>query len=132
MNAQRALPMYDQEPPAPRVHKRARQTSREVYRVARAQDIQRAKTGKETRKAQVLRNLAAYWNRFQRSPTALELLAWMQERGERVRDVNDVRPKLHYLFKDGLVESAGTRRCIITGKNVHTWRVREAGSREGR
>jgi len=111
-----------------RPRKRQRQTAREVYRVQRAEDVAKRKAGKEDRQAQVLRCLAAHWNLNQFSPTAKELFAWMVERGERVNDMNDVRPKLFYLVERGLVESAGTRPCRITTRTVHIWRVREAGS----
>lgn len=131
VSSQPALPMFGQDTPR-KVWKRQRQTAREVYRRQRADDTTRAAAGRETRKGQVLRCLAAYWNRFQVSPTALELLAWMLSSGERVRDVNDVRPKLHYLFKDGLVEPRAKRTCSVSGMTVWTWAVREAGSREPR
>ena len=113
-----------------RPRKRQRQTAREVYRRQRAEDVKRAKAGKETRQAQVLRCLAAYWNQRQVSPTASELLAWMLARGERVKDCNDVRPKLFYLVKKGLVEARGKRPCGVSKKTVHTWAVREIGSQE--
>lgn len=116
----------------PRVHKRQRQTARAVYWQQRAVDIQKAKAGKETREGQVLRCLAAWWNRFQTSPTALELLAWMRDCGEPVFDVNSIRPRLRELFEIGVIESAGKRRCVVSGKTVHVWRVREIGSVEQR
>lgn len=127
---QRALPFYGQDPPTPRTHKRQRQTAREVYRRARDRDKVKAEAGQETREEQVLRCLAAYWNRFQASPTALELLAWMRECGEPVFDVNSIRPRLKELVDDGLVEPRAKRKCIVSGQTVWTWAVREVGSVE--
>jgi len=133
VNQQRAFPeFYDVPPAAPAPHKLVRQTSREVYRRQRAIDAVKAAHGIETREGQVLRCLAAWWNRFQTTPTALELLAWMKERDEPLFDVNSIRPRLTELLERGLIEPAGKRRCIVSGKTVHTWRVREAGSTEPR
>lgn len=111
-----------------RPHKRQRKVAREIYRRQRTEDAVKAEQGRETRQGQVLRCLSHFWNRRQYSPTALELLAFMQANGERVRDANDVRPKLFYLEQKGLVEKAGERACRVTGQVVMTWRVKEAGS----
>lgn len=113
-------------------HKRQRQTAREVYRVQRAKDQQRKDAGLETREAQVLRCLSAFWNRHQYSPTALELLAWMRAKGERVFDVNSVRPRIKALVDAGLVEPRFRLRCTVSGQKVWTWAVREMGSKEPR
>lgn len=129
---QGALPIYDQVPPEPRVHKRQRQTAREVYKVRRGDDKRKKAAGEETRTGQVLRCLAAWWNRFNTSPTALELLNWMRERGEPVFDVNSIRPRLKELVDQGLVEPRAKRQCIVSGQTVWTWAVREAGSEEPR
>lgn len=131
MNQQRALPIYDQAPPARKVWKRQRQTAREVYRRQRAIDLEKQQAGKETREAQVLRCLAAWWNCYQTSPTALELLAWMQERGEHVFDCNSIRPRITKLVELGLVEARSKRRSVVSGETVRTWSVREAGSERG-
>ena len=111
-----------------RPHKRARQTSRAIYRRQRDEDTRRQAEGRETRKAMVLRCLAAYWNRYQESPTARELFAWMQGQGEPVDDINSVRPKLFYLEQDGLIEARGERVCAESGERVRTWAVKELGS----
>ena len=124
--------LYDAGVDARRPHKRARQTSREVYRRQRSVDQARAAAGKETRLAAVLRVLAAYWNRFQSSVTGYELLRYGQEHGESWLDVNSVRPKLTRLFQCGLIEPRAPRRCRVTGKLVRTWAVREIGSLETR
>jgi len=134
---QRALPMFGQpepiETPAPKVWKRQRQTAREVYRVRRAQDIAKAEAGQETREGQVLRLLAAHWNHTQHSPTARELFVWaVNVRGERLDDINSIRPRLTALVESRLVETRAKRRCAVSGKTVTTWAIREAGSREPR
>jgi len=118
--------------PRPRAHKRQRQSAREVYRQQRAVDVTKAARGQETREGQVLRTLAAHWNATQRSPTALELLEWARARGERVFDVNSIRPRLNELVARGLVEPRAKRRCTVSGKTVWTWAVREIGSQEPR
>jgi hypothetical protein len=116
--------------PAPRLHKAARQTSRQIYRDQRARDRVREAAGVETRRGRVLRVLAAYWNRWQRSPTASELYTYAAQHGEPFRNVAEVRPRLTELVRGGLVEPRGPRRCTITGAVVRTWAVREIGSRE--
>lgn len=133
MTRQAALPIYGQnEPPPRRLHKAQRQTARMAYQLKRDQDQAKAKAGKETREGQVLRCLAAWWNRYQTSPTALELLNWMREQGESVFDVNSIRPRLKKLVDQGLVEPRVKRRCIVSGHTVWTWAVREIGSVEPR
>jgi sulfur relay (sulfurtransferase) DsrC/TusE family protein len=110
-------------PRVSRPHKAQRSTARAAYARQRAQDEAKRQAGKETREGQVLRCLAAFWNRFQHSPTARELLAWMQRQGEPVDDVNSCRPRLTYLCERGLVEAAAKRKCAVSGVLVHTWRV---------
>jgi len=112
-----------------RPHKRQRQSAREIYRRKRDEDIVAAKQNEETREGMVLRCLAAHWNRYQESPTARELFAWMKARGERVDDINSVRPRLTKLVDElGLVEIAGKRVCRQSGEKVSTYRVREMGT----
>lgn len=111
-----------------RPRKLQRQTARAVYARQRDDDRAKAAAGKETREGQVLRCLAAWWNRYQTSPTALELLAWMRANGEPVFDANSVRPRLTRLTELGLVTPGEKRACRISGKFVHVWKVREAGS----
>lgn len=126
--------MYDAPAPdAPRPHKRQRATARAVYHRQRAIDEEKQANGKgETRKAQVLRLLARFWNVHQYSPTALELLEWARLQGEKLFDVNSIRPKLFYLEKDGLVEVRAKRKCTVSKLTVQTWAVREIGSQEAR
>lgn len=119
-------------PNVPRRHKAARQTARDVYRRRRSVDQARERAGIETSCGRVLRILAGYWNRFQHSPTALELLAYGQARGERLVDVNSVRPRIRELVQAGLVEPRAKRRCQVSGQLVWTWAVREAGSKAPR
>lgn len=129
---QAALPMYESPPPARRVWKRQRSTARETYRRQRAEDVAKAEAGKETREGQVLRCLAWHWNVTQSSPTALELLAWMRDKGEPVFDANSVRPRLTKLVQQGLVRPGTKRTCRVSGETVWTWKVRETGDQEPR
>lgn len=110
--------------------KRQRSTARAAYAEQRARDQVRAAAGRETREGQVLRLLAGYWNRYQVSPTALELLEYARERGEAVFDVNSIRPRINELVANGLVEARSKRKCSVSGKTVLTWGVREVGSKE--
>lgn len=121
---------FDLPAPARRPHKRQRSTAREVYRRQRAEDVAKAAEGKETREGQVLRCLAWHWNVTQQSPSALELLAWMREKGEPVFDANSVRPRLTKLVSRGLVRPGEKRTCRVSGETVLTWKVREAGDQE--
>lgn len=118
--------------PSVRVHKRQRQTARAQYHRQRAIDEEKQVEGgkAETRAQQVLRILAAYWNAKQESPTALELLEWGRQQGERLFDVNSIRPRLFALHETGLIEARSKRRCKVSGVLVHTWAVREIGSGE--
>jgi hypothetical protein len=115
-----------------RLHKPARQTSREIYRRQRDADQVREAAGLETRRGRVLWLLAAFWNRWQRSPTASELFAFAAERNEPFRNVAELRPRLTELVRAGLIEPRGKRRCIVTGAVVHVWAIREIGSQEPR
>lgn len=113
--------------------KRQRQTAREVYSVRREQDKANAEAGHETREGQVLRLLAAHWNYTQCSPTARELFVWaVNVRKEQLDDINSIRPRITALVEAGLVEPRDKRRCAVSGKTVHTWAVREIGSKEAR
>ncbi len=115
-------------------HKRQRQTARASYHRQRAIDEEKQVEGHraETRTQQVLRILAAYWNAKQQSPTSLELLEWGRQKGERLFDVNSIRPRLKELFDAGLIEARSRRKCSVSGVLVHTWSVREIGSQEQR
>lgn len=109
--------------------KRQRATARAIYALQRAVDRAKAEAGQETREGQALRLLAWHWNATQESPTALELLAWARAHGEHLFDINSLRPRLTALVESGLVESAGKRRCGVSGKTVHTWRVCDVGGK---
>lgn len=108
-----------------KVHKRQRGTAVAVHNLKRDEDKKKAAAGEETREAQVLRCMDAYWNRFQRRPTALELLRWMKNKGERVFDINSIRPRITWLVKNGLAEKKTKRRCRVSGQLVWTWGARE-------
>lgn len=117
-----------------KVWKRQRQTARAQYHRQRAIDEEKQVEGHqaETRCQQVLRILAAYWNAKNESPTALELLEFGRQRGERLFDVNSIRPRLFELVETNLIEARGKRKCRVSGVMVHTWAVREMGSAEPR
>jgi hypothetical protein len=119
-------------PRVPRAHKRARSTSREVYRLQRAADVARAKAGRETRTGQALRILAWHWNVTQQSPTALELFDWGVAHGESLFNAASFRPRLTWLLAHGLIEPRARRTCAISGQRAWTWAVREMGSKEPR
>ena len=119
-------------PRIPQAHKRARQTSREVYRLQRDKDKARAAAGRETRAGQALRILAWRWNVTQTSPTALELFEWGVAHGERLFNAAAFRPRLNQLLKLGLIEPRSRRTCAISGSLASTWAVREIGSEEPR
>lgn len=119
-------------PRAPRQHKRARQTSRECYRLQRARDEARAKAGHETRAGQALRILAWHWNVTQTSPTSLELFDWAVAHGEKLFNAASFRPRLNWLLQHGLIEPRAKRKCAISGALASTWGVREIGSAEPR
>lgn len=108
-----------------KAHKRQRATAVAVHNLKRDEDKKKAAAGQETREAQVLRCMDAYWNRFQRRPTALELMRWMKNKGERVFDVNSIRPRITKLVSQRLVESKGKRPCRVSGQTVCTWGARE-------
>jgi hypothetical protein len=130
--APQQLGLLDRVARQERPWKRQRQTAREVYRQVRERDQARAAAGKETREAQALRLLAWHWNATQQSPTARELFEWAKAKGQRLDDINSIRPRLHALVEQGLVAPGAKRRCEVSGKTVHTWHVREAGELKGR
>lgn len=117
-----------------RVHKAQRSTAKASYHRQRAIAEEQQTEGHkaETRSQQVLRILAAYWNAKQHSPTALELLEWGRQKGERLFDVNSIRPRLRELFDAGLIDTRAKRKCAVSGVVVFTWAVREIGSKEPR
>lgn len=123
-----------QDAPPVRVHKRQRSTARAHYHRQRAIDEEKQVEGgqAETRCQQVLRLLAAHWNAKQVSPTALELLEWARQHGERLFDVNSIRPRLRELFEAGLIETRSKRKCGVSGVVVYTWAIREIGTGEAR
>jgi hypothetical protein len=117
-------------PPEKRPHKRVRDTSKLAYAIGRETF--------EGRKADALRHLAAYWNRFNHSPTSAELTAWT-DKGEHLFPspafqvaLLRMRRGLSDLKRLGLAEPHHKRICEFTGRLVETWRVREAGSQEPR
>jgi hypothetical protein len=105
-----------------------------IRKRVRAVSVQQYAEGRERftgRKADVLRWLAAYYNRFQSWPTAAELAAWDEEsRGAGLLDwtaqVLHVRRGISDLQSAGLVEPNGRKRDL-SGRRCETWRVVEVG-----
>jgi hypothetical protein len=117
---QPALDLYDVPPAAKRPWRRVRETSRAAYADGRERF-----TG---RRAEVLRMLAAHFNRTQEWPTSAELCQDGDFTAAHVsRTWGDqilyTRRGLVDLQAVGVVESAGTRHCHITGGSCHIWRV---------
>jgi hypothetical protein len=109
--------------------KRVRETSKATYAIGRQRF-----TG---RRADVLRWLAAMWNRHNASPTSGELASHgASEFLGRSWDwvLLYTRRGLSDLLKTGIVEHVpnGVRRCTRTHSACETWRVRERGSEESR
>ena len=80
------------------------------------------------RRGAVLRWLAAYWNRWQESPTSAELSQWCyatKQDGLPWDRLLYVRRGLSDLQTTGTVERvpAGDRCCRVTGHLCCTWRV---------
>jgi hypothetical protein len=80
----------------------------------------------EGRKGDVLRWLARYWNKYQRSPTSAELAG---DHGDGAKftttdSILYVRRGLSDLQTHGLVETVEKRKCAVTGRTCCTWRVR--------
>lgn len=116
------LPSLD--PPTVRrekVRKRVRQTSVAAYADGRDRF-----TG---RKADVLRWLARYINKFQNPPTSAELAAdhgdGYYHGGHVMGHTLYVRRGLSDLQTAGVVETVpkGKRRCRVSGKTCECWRV---------
>jgi hypothetical protein len=102
-----------------RPRKRVRQVSRQAYAEVRATNAGR-------RRDDVLRCLAACFNETQTWPTDAELTYWMFQRKELPReDPNLVRPRRFELMEMGLLEKGTARKCRVTGKTAHPWKIRE-------
>lgn len=116
---------------AAKIRRRVRESSISQYAVAR--DLLKVE-----REAEALRRVAAFWNRWQRSPTVGELAAKM------LRDNRCAVNPQSWMFagarlwlargisglqSDGLIEPVpqGNRRCHQTGVTCTTWRVTLAG-----
>lgn len=125
------------EPIAP-PRKRVRKVSIGTYRELRDSGRLRG------RAAQVLRCLAAFFNRYQEWPTPAELTRYMFERGEIPAErANLVAPRLSVFINGdvrrhpdgskrrvggGVCEALPLRACRVTGDAAHPVRIREVGS----
>jgi hypothetical protein len=94
------------------------------------------------RAADVLRELAAFYNRTAYWPTAAELTRWMFEHRDLPRDDSRlIAPRLTEFsrgVKDrttgvyrggGLVDNLPARPCQVAGKKAHPYRITEAGAK---
>ena len=108
-----------------RPRKRVRAVSKAVY--AELRDSERL----SKREADVLRELAAYYNRRAEWPTVGELTAWMHEHRDIPRnDTRLVAPRMTALCRTHrIVEPLPARPCAVLGSKAHGWRVTEAGAR---
>ncbi len=131
----------------PKPHKRVRETSVTAY-----------EQGRESfngRKGDVLRWLAAFWNKYNFSPTSAELSEWLLMRSDQDTHTGCLNCLTLYVRRglsdlqrpsrkiQSAVESQGdaakkakkriakdgTRTCSITGEEVETWRIIERGTR---
>lgn len=106
-----------------KIRKRVRPTSRGQYAVGREKF--------RGRKANVLRWLAAFYNRWQQNPTSAELADYSTGYEMLLKDWMSlllyVRRGLSDLQAAGLVESVphGDRKCAVTESKCCTWRVRQ-------
>ncbi len=108
-----------------RPRKRVRQVSRGTYAELRDSG-QLAK-----REGDVLRELAAFYNRRAQWPTVGELTLWMFEHGDIPRnDTRLVAPRMTELCRTHqVVEPLPARPCAVLGSKAHSWRVTEAGAK---
>jgi len=119
-----------------RPRKRVRQVSKGQYAALRDGDRLSGRT------ADVLRELAAFYNRRASWPTVQELTTWMFERGDLPRnDSRLIAPRLTELcrgIKDrqtgeyrggGVIESLPARPCAIAKTKAHPLRITEIGAK---
>lgn len=111
-----------------------------VRRRVRDTSIQQYAEGRERftgRRANVLRWLAAYYNRRQEWPTSSEVLAWAWDDHSDADDdrcfrnydaaILYVRRGMSDLQTSGVVAANGKRTCRQTGRVCETWRVIPVG-----
>jgi hypothetical protein len=115
------------------------QRKEKIRRTTRQSSIQQYAVARETlatkREAEALRLIAAYWNRWQQSPTIGMIAAQMMfQHGVDKADPDSwqfmgarlwLARGVSGLVKRGLVEPVpqGMRECPLTGVVVHTWRI---------
>jgi hypothetical protein len=120
-----------------------RQQRKRVRAVSKGQYAHLRDTGKlSKRTADVLRSIAAMFNRTQVWPTRGELAAYMHGRGDIARpDPSLIAPRLTELSRGvmdrvtrvyqggGVIEVLPKRPCAIAQTPAHPWRVTEAGAK---
>lgn len=104
-----------------KVRRRVRAVSRTQYAEGRARF--------KGRKGDVLRWLAAFYNRFQVWPTSAELGAWLRQKPRYARRCREcfalhVRRGMSDLIDAGLVQSAGIRPCSASERVVESWKIK--------
>lgn len=118
------IPLVLEPPGLSPPKKHVRDTSRAAY----AEGLERFRG----RKADVLRWLTVYWNNFREWPTSAELAhcgkvldtsSGFEGPDNRQVWILQTRRGLSDLQAVGVVESAGKRRCQVTGRECHVWRV---------
>ena len=75
-----------------------------------------------TRAVQVFDALGRYRQAYGSTPTAYELLRFLQV-DQPALDLNAVRPRLTELEDAGQIVKAGKRCCAVTRQRVYTWAV---------
>lgn len=87
----------------------------------------------EQRREFVLRKLAAFWNRYQQSPTCAELTDWLWRSNQIDRnDPNIVRPRVTELVDLGVCKYGDKRIDRVTRKSARPISIVEIGADRGR
>lgn len=123
-------------PPAPRLWRLVRQTSKAVYELLKHRLAAHDRA--------VYLGIAAYYNRYQQWPTSSELLEFLLElkarhprhpRYQLIVDANSVRPRLTGMNKRGVIRCWHPRLCTSRRsrtkrglpRELHTWRIPQVG-----
>lgn len=119
----------------PQPRKRVRAVSSGRYRAMREDGAL------SRRAADVLRELAAFYNKRAYWPTVQELTFWMFNTGDLPRlDSRLIAPRITELSRGvmnretreyvggGVIEALPARRCRVAGSHAHPWRIREQGA----
>ncbi len=119
----------------PKPHKRVRSTSVKAY--------EQGRESFKGRKGDVLRWLAAFFNRYNFSPTSAELAEWIVMRSSESvhtgcldcltlyarRGLNDLERASRKVQSVVRVVKGASRICSVTGNECETWQIIERGTR---